>query len=156
MNIQSFHQSHCRSEVLHGGWRIWINIPINEVLQNQLGVLEVTGGVIVGLPVDLGQSLLEVLLPPDIPLEILVFEEILVLLDQLLGPEPAVLIEQVYFHDRLPIVSNLTKSVRVGCEEHGSDGKWEQVPEGPVPDVVREGIVIVRVEVLSSKRYLPD
>lgn len=47
-------------------WRcgVGVDVSIDEVLKDQLGVFEVRGGVVVGLAVDLAQGFLEVLVPP--------------------------------------------------------------------------------------------
>ena len=48
----------------HRGCGVWVDVSIDEVLKDQFGVLEVGGGVVVGLAVDLAQGFLEVLVPP--------------------------------------------------------------------------------------------
>ena len=47
-----------------------VHVPVDEVLQHDLGVLEVGGLVVVGLPVHAVERLGEVLGPPDEPLEV--------------------------------------------------------------------------------------
>ena len=66
-------------------------------MKDKFRVLEIRGRVVVGLTVDTGQSLFKVFEPPNKALEVFVFEEELVLLDQLLGAELHILIEQVHF-----------------------------------------------------------
>jgi hypothetical protein len=66
-------------------------------LKDKFRVLEIRGGVVVGLTVDTGQSLLEVFEPPNEALEVFVFEEELVLLDQFLSTQLHILIEKVHF-----------------------------------------------------------
>lgn len=51
--------------MLHGVVAAGVAIAADEVLQEQLGVLEVRGLVVVGLAVDLGEGVLEVVVPPD-------------------------------------------------------------------------------------------
>lgn len=49
---------------MHGGFGRWIDIAVDEVLENQFGVLEVRSSVIVGLTIDLSNGLLEIFVPP--------------------------------------------------------------------------------------------
>lgn len=51
-------------------------------------------------------------------------KHVFVLLDEFLGSEPAVFIEQVDFQDLFPVG-------RVGIDEEESDQEGEGVPEGP-------------------------
>lgn len=96
--------------VLHGAGAVGISISADEVLEQNFRVLEIRGLVVIGLPVNEPESIPEVLEPPDELLEVCMsqigtgmFEEILVLLDELLSTQPAVLIEQVDLEE-LPLV----------------------------------------------------
>lgn len=56
--------------VLHGAAALRVGVSADEVLEENLGVPEVGGLVVVGLPVHKLKSILEVLVPPDEPLEV--------------------------------------------------------------------------------------
>ena len=71
-----------------------VGVSADEVLQDELGVLEVAGIVVVSLSVHAFERLLQVQVPVDELLHVLVLQQVAVLLDQLLGPDVAVLVEQ--------------------------------------------------------------
>ena len=94
----------------HGRSSVGVDVSVDEVLEKELGVLEITGLVIVGLSVNFVQCFLEIFSPPHELLDVYmsdeftwVSEEVLVLLDQLLSPEVAVLVEEVGLEDLLAV-----------------------------------------------------
>lgn len=111
---------------------------------------------VVGLAVHLRQGLLQVLVPPHEALDVcdnqlvrtLVLEQILVLLDQLLSPEPAVLVEEVDFGDLRLVLAELAYAIPVGEVEEGGIDDGEEVPQRPEADVGGEDVVVVGVEEL--------
>jgi hypothetical protein len=48
-----------------GGGGVGVDVPVDEVLKDQFGITVVSCMVVVGLPVDLSEGFLEVLVPPD-------------------------------------------------------------------------------------------
>jgi hypothetical protein len=72
-----------------------------------------------------------------------VVEEVLVLLDELLGTEVAVLVEEVDLEDLLAVGG-------VGISENVGDEEGEDVAEGAVAQVGREGVVVVGVKELHE------
>lgn len=138
-------RSDAQREGFHGRLGGRVHIPIDEVLQQQLGVLEIGGGVVVALPVDLRESLSEVFVPPDPPLDGGGLEDILVLLDELLGAEVAVLVEEVDFED-------LGAVVHVAVGDEGGDEEGEEIAEGAEADIGGHDVVVVGVEALNKWR----
>ena len=69
-------------------------------------------------------------------------EHILILLDQLLSPEVAILIEQIDFQDLFTIWW-------VGICKDVGDQEGEKVSEGPVAKIDAENIVVIGVEELD-------
>jgi hypothetical protein len=72
-----------------------------------------------------------------------VVEQVLVLLDEFLGAQVAVLVEEVDLEDLLAVGG-------VGVGEDIGDQEGEDVAEGAVPDAGREGVVVVGVEELRG------
>ena len=72
-------------------------------------------------------------------------EHVLILLDQLLSPEVAILIEQIDFQDLFTIWW-------VGICKDVGDQEGEKVSEGPVAKIDAENIVVIRVEELDRCR----
>ena len=73
-----------------------------------------------------------------------VVEHVFVLLNKLLRPEVAILVEKVDFQDLLAVWG-------VGIGEDVGHKEREDVPEGPVADVGREDVVVVGVEELRQQ-----
>jgi hypothetical protein len=61
---------------VHGGLGAGVDVAVDEVLEDNFGILEVGDGVVVALPVDLGEGLLEVFNPPDRALDVCVREDV--------------------------------------------------------------------------------
>ena len=71
-------------------------------------------------------------------------EQVLVLLHKFLRSEVAVLVKEVDLEDLLAIGG-------VGVGEDVGDEEGEDVAEGAVPDVGREGVVVVGIEELRRR-----
>lgn len=70
------------------------------------------------------------------------------MLDEFLGSEVTILIEEIDFQDlkSVPVVSKSNQS---------SHGQGEEVPESPEPDAGGKGVVVIGIEPLSIKNCIP-
>ena len=80
-----------------------VGVSSDEILEEQLAVSEVAGVVLEGLSVSPHQGLLEVGGEPDPLFHVLTAEEVLALLDELVGAHLHVLIEEVAAEDLLSV-----------------------------------------------------
>ena len=90
-------------------WRcgIRVYISVDKVLKKKLGVLEIAGIMIMRLPINFAESLFKIFLPPDVFFEVFMLKKIFILFDELLRSKPAILIEQIDFHDGSSISTEL-------------------------------------------------
>ena len=86
-------QSKAIRKLLHRRVIIGIDVPVNEILEQQFGIFEIAGLVVIALPIDFSHGLSEISFPPHKLLNIRGVQEILVLLDEFLRAEVAIFVK---------------------------------------------------------------
>ena len=106
-------------------------------MEEELGVSEVAGVVLPGLPVASDESFLEVSGVPDPLLHLLALEEVFSLLDKLIGSHLDVLVEKVASQHLLPVLGVQHLGVQESVPEHCLSHELEVL-------VMEEHVVVVK------------